>query len=371
MSELKIFLNRTEAEKYIELNSGATWNVLMCHEMPFTILTADKVAAPSTGTRITNKTGCNACYNSTKRYWLSEFCQTHNVKLVIGGHKHTQATTYPIIENITYDKFHVKEGVPTSDQLPETGNEDYDVRKVSASETVEGKTIPANSNYVWVNGVWNAPDYYGFDFSLDESGVTRAVDTNHPIITVSEGTGGTLYMIWGAESLVTNVDGYKYPDTWFENGVLKNDDKIKRAAGICTFELEENIEEGTIPVLYAMSQATGYKHTSNKELPSPDIPWLQNYFPASVDWSTITPTVSNDQKFPFFTIWTITNDKIEGKIRKVNGIFDSKGKFDINRQGPNVKKGISSLDGTKKIESISGIGVSGMSEGTDLIEINA
>lgn len=265
-------------EDDLAMYSGASWNILMCHEMPFTILVASKVNSPAGEPRITAKTGCNACFNTTKQYWLSEFCQTHNIRLVIGGHKHTEAVSYPILENVKY------------------------------------------------------------------SGETRTVDSNHPIMVV--------------DSSVTLVEynGYKYPDTWFNEGEPKDDSTIRKM-GICTFEYAENIDSGVTPVVYSMSQATGYKHTSNKELPSPDIPWLQYYFPATVTWSDPSsisaPTVNSNQRYPFYTVWTVTNNKITGEVRKVRGIL-IKGKFDVNIQGPSVKKGISAEDGVTPLHSING-----------------
>ena len=100
-----------------------------------------------------------------------------------------------------------------------------------------------------------------------------------------------------------------------------------------------------------MSQATGYKHTSNKELPSPHIPWLKYYYPAD------NGKVNNGQKFPFYTVWSITDEKIEGRVRKVVGAFNRDGKFDINIDGKYTLKDNSAAahDGTTKIKSENGL----------------
>ena len=102
----------------------------------------------------------------------------------------------------------------------------------------------------------------------------------------------------------------------------------------------------TSPVVYAMSQATGYKHTSNKELPSPGIPWLRYYFPCTVDGGASPtqkqlegPSANKYQKFPFYTVWDITPTTITGNVRKVYGAFNDGGKFDINVDGQYVKNG--------------------------------
>lgn len=63
-------------------------------------------------------------------------------------------------------------------------------------------------------------------------------------------------------------------------------------------------------VRYVMCQATGYKLTSNKELPSQNIPWLLEYYPVSTqqeDNSTNTATVkvNTAQQYPNYIIWNI------------------------------------------------------------------
>ena len=116
-----------------------------------------------------------------------------------------------------------------------------------------------------------------------------------------------------------------------------------------------------------MSQATSYKHTSNKELPSDNIPWLRYYYPAS------GKNAASGQKYPFYTVWSINSAKITGNVRKVVGAFgggagSSNGKFDINVDGEYVLKGKCATDGQhdKALYSINGL-----EEGADtkIIEI--
>lgn len=294
-------------ENDISANTGYDWTIMLCHEMPFTIQTAKVVqgrvnAEPLVSPdRIKNGSGCSACANiaNSMKYWVSEFCQTNGIKLVIGGHKHTQATTFPILENIVYE------------------------------------------------------------------GGERIVDSFHPIIPVN---ATTLANIWSATTLVEYTGGYKYPDTWFtatevsgETIYTPKDSATERKIGFCTFEYEENIDSGLTPVIYAMSQATGYKHTSNKELPSPDIAWLKYYFPATVNWADpdhdYDPKKNSGQMFPFYTKWDITPNKIEGNVRKGYGIFNGKGKFDINIEGAYARKDMNCLpaEAGQPITSINGI----------------
>lgn len=278
-------------ENDVALNSNKVWTVAYCHEMPFTILTPSAIL----GTTINaERKGSSANTNTPQnmKYWFSEFCQTHNIPLVFGGHKHTEATTYPLLENVTYD------------------------------------------------------------------GTSRTVNSMKPIVVVN---AVSLAEFSGATTL-KEYNGDKYPDSWFDGDTLKS--TCSRMTEISKFIMEDELDNGTVPVVYAMSQATSYKHTSNKELPSPDIPWLRYYFPSTVGSDLDSPTVNKYQKFPFYTVWEITPTKITGNVRKVYGAFNDSGKFDINIDGQYVKDGYCATTSTAadsigghntKIFSINGI----------------
>ena len=87
-------------------------------------------------------------------------------------------------------------------------------------------------------------------------------------------------------------------------------------------------------VKYVMSQATGFKLVSNKELPAKNIPWLLEYYPVATQvenntTNTATVTVNSQQNFPHYMIWdfrsgvetengaTITRDRIKGNSYKI------------------------------------------------------
>ena len=80
---------------------------------------------------------------------------------------------------------------------------------------------------------------------------------------------------------------------------------------------------------------------------------MKHYYPTPYG-----STAANDgQKFPFYTVWTVnTNTSITGEVRKAVGIFDNKGKFDINKDWPYVSKGISTIDRKSPIASVNGLG---------------
>lgn len=131
--------------------------------------------------------------------------------------------------------------------------------------------------------------------------------------------------------------GQKFPKSWQGD---QNYDMVKH---LCTFELVEKI---TAPI-YIMCQATGYKHTSNKELPSPNIPWLRYYFPASITINSrddVTAKVNAGQRYPFYIKYFMDKKKIDdltyyGKttatVRKLGNVFNNSGKYNVNIEGLN------------------------------------
>ena len=58
-----------------------------------------------------------------------------------------------------------------------------------------------------------------------------------------------------------------------------------------------------------------------------------------------------------FTVWHFTPNTITGDVRKVYGVFNASGKFDINAEWPFVKEGYSAVekDWSTRIHSINGI----------------
>lgn len=81
-------------------------------------------------------------------------------------------------------------------------------------------------------------------------------------------------------------------------------------------------------VRYVMCQATGYKLTSNKELPAKNIPWLLEYYPVSSQvenptTNTATVKVNSAQQYPNYIIWNIgTGTEMESE-----GTTESRGRI--------------------------------------------
>lgn len=207
-------------EKDIETAKNNNPNVkcvAFMHEIPFSIVVGDSndgykaVARQSIkGSKLNNdfSEGITKTEGTDNKHYeggcnFSEFFQENNIKLALGGHKHTYSLSYPIKENVSYA----------------------------------------------------------------EDG-TRTVDYNNPIIDNDEG------------------------------------------------------------VVYAMSQATGYKLVSNKELPGIGITWLRKYYPVSVQG-----VASPSQYYPMYSLINVTGDNLTLQSFAVYNIYgEGKIPFNINNQ---------------------------------------
>jgi hypothetical protein len=260
-------------ETDLSRNTSQLWNVAYCHEMPFTMITQEaKNAYYYNGIEYSSGKERSGSHMNTintsdnMHYWFSRFCQTHNIRLVLGGHKHTYCVTYPLKETIVNNEI------------------------ISMKPTIQ--------------------------VTLD--------DLQNMFTTACTG-------LYTETSGVTS--GYSYPSTWKENP------SVEELKHFCTFELVDKINA---PV-YAMCQATGYKHTSNKELPAPNIPWLKEYFPATVtikSQNSVIATVNKNQRYPFYITWNVTPTEIIGKVSKIANVFDSGGLFNVNMPQSNIPSAI-------------------------------
>lgn len=286
-------------EKDIQLNSGSTWNIAYCHEMPFTIIT-DKAMAGFYDTDLTkgkevpsknNRGGSrmNIVTKTKNKYWFSQFCQNNNIRLVMGGHKHTQAISWPLKENVD-----------------DNGN-------VNSMKPI---------------------------IQVTQSDLNNYFNSSTHLITINDSS---------------ELNGQSFPNTWFITGSQYKTEAtqeeiattdLRRNCHFCTFELVTDI---TAPV-YSMSQATGYKHTSNKELPAERIPWCRHYFPSTrtVVGEEISSTVNKAQRYPFYTVYNVTEDYITIDVKRVQEVI-VEGVFNINVQGESLK------NGTKKVSVDNGL----------------
>ena len=97
---------------------------------------------------------------------------------------------------------------------------------------------------------------------------------------------------------------------------LFNDSEVENIA-MTSVQVGEETKKG---VIYVMSQATGFKLQSNKDIPSPNIPWLSKYFAGTIKGESIS--VNSRQKAPTFIMWDITTNKISMETYQVENVTD-------------------------------------------------
>ena len=106
-------------------------------------------------------------------------------------------------------------------------------------------------------------------------------------------------------------------DMVYYDGLSTEDKKL------CQIQIVEKI---TAPI-YVMSQASGYKLFSNKDIPAPRIPWLASYFPGVMKEGFLTNNMG--QRIPMYIKWDVTNEGIEGHVYQVHNIMTN-GTYNVN-----------------------------------------
>lgn len=228
--------------------------IAACHEMPFTVITNSSIAtgqerySRSLGPNGTALIGshCNQIDKTETgagTYWLSRLLEYKGVKLMIGGHKHTYACTYPVREYFFFGQ---------------NKNSKDNFAEYSMSNTLQ----------------------------------------NDNVRFVAEGKDYT-----------------KFPLT-------KREDVGQAPTGFFPYTSVPNLEGG---VTYFMCQATGFKLTSNKELPS-----ANQKFSLAIPETTVkngNDTANANQKYPMFGIIRLVDSDYSIELVRIANILTSTAKF--------------------------------------------
>lgn len=255
---------------YNMFNSASNKNIIgICHEMPFTVITRDGLS-PSNSDNYRSLSGSGKTligshtnqingYDIVGIHWFSRLMEYFNVKLCLGGHKHTYACTFPLCEYYYYDN-----GSKNS---------------LSDGFMPMESTLENDLNVSWIVG----------DNNL----------TKKPLLDTS----------WGA---TYSFDG----DTaHFSPATLAN--------------LSDSTKYH--PVVYMMCQASGYKLTSNKELPS-TYQHFSRIIPETTEGSgSGSDKADVNQQFPMVAITKFVESgnsvNYVVELARVHNIFNNKQKF--------------------------------------------
>lgn len=311
---------------YTWLNTNDTDNdvnvknvVVAMHEMPFTVITnaslknAKADTIPCTRNYPTNYKRLGSNVNQLKDtedrgiYWCSRLLEYFNCKLVIGGHKHTYALSYPIKEK--YSWTYKNNGVTS-----EVKDSEDEIKPMF--ETLEGEA-GADPTY---NISWG--------ISLADSSVRTEYNITSDTSLVN------------ANKMLNSTKTPYVPKNLYDN---YGKDNITSGLFRCCTPTTEYDEKYDGFVSYSMCQATGYKLKSNKELPSATqvfskiIPKTTNPNPGGSGSDGPSP----EQLYPMYSILEFSDDckEVTVTMNRITGIFKSDGE-DKFTQGDYGKTGM-------------------------------
>lgn len=124
---------------------------------------------------------------------------------------------------------------------------------------------------------------------------------------------------------------------------------------VARYEIVDKIDAPT----YVMSQATGYKLVSNKELPSSNIytiPWLLSYFKATKS-TPKSSTENRAQHFPMYIVYTLEQDKITVEAKQIQGIWNV-----------NITRNTASFDPNVRLTDVSAVSMTLSQASSDDLE---
>ena len=262
-----------------------------CHEMPFTVITnaclkwhddenkqigryrslSDANTPALIGSHLNQLTKAE---DGKGIYWFSRLLEYRNIKVCLGGHKHTYACTYPLRENYIY----------TIDNTTKYSLTDG---PMSMSSTLENDTA-----------IW----------AINGKNLSKFPIAKRP------------------EEYINN-DNANEIETFNITDNVSFDIKVSNNPNRFWPLVDEHTDYPKVS--YLMSQATGYKLTSNKELPSEMQKFAMILPKTTISDGSDSP--SADQKLPMFTSLDLSliegNMSFKYKVGRFDNIFNASSKF--------------------------------------------
>ena len=329
---------------YNWLNTNATSAepktvIVAMHEMPFTVITqqsltkskSDYMAATrnhptAAKARVGSNTNQLAIGERRGLYWCSRLLEHFGCKLVIGGHKHTYALSYPIKEKYRWSHNGGEEILSLTQRKPMSATLEDEAVKA------DGSTPEYVINWLIPQGSSELDQYYG----ASDTNKYALNTTKTPYIPYE------LYSVYG-EAAFGSADGI-----------------FRCCTPVTELEYSHNGDKYDGFVTYSMCQATGYKLKSNKELPS-SLQVFSKIIPQTTngkdEYGNNSDSPNGNQLYPMYSVIEINYadreingntvkviDNINVRMRRVTNVFQSNGtdKFDQGKYGKN-KPGLEEL----------------------------
>ena len=291
--------------------------IAACHEMPFTVVTNACCTETEQLKRFRSMSDAKApgkligshmnqlepTENGAGVYWFSRLLESTGVKLCIGGHKHTYAISYPVREYYKYTKEY---DVNTGEYVT------VDKCSLGDGPMVMGPTLEEDAA---VNWIWKA------------EAPTNDKNKEYPwCSTETKANSNKYYLDTNNNELTQDINWSKLPITYRGSNTI-NDTLLAIDKFYPSMPLYEDDGFLDKAVTYIMCQATGYKLTSNKELPTPN-QTFSRIIPVTSNGADGTDTPDNNQKFPMYIKYIIeSNGDCNVYLARAKNIFNAKYKF--------------------------------------------
>lgn len=301
--------------------------VVAMHEMPFTVITKaslDNAKSaqlkctrnhPTNGSRVGSNTNQLNIDENRGIYWCSRLLEYFGCKLVIGGHKHTYALSYPIKERYTWvNKNETETPVHYSNTK---SNGKYDIKPMYSTLADEAGENP-DYNISWNIGL----------STETEEGTANRTEFNISTVVTAVPNDATLN---------TTKTPYIPESMYNEYGKLTYSSQNSGIFRCCTpINVEDSNYDGFIN--YSMCQATGYKLKSNKELPS-QLQVFSKIIPMTTHASS-GDSPSGEQLYPMYSVLEFNNDcsEVDVKMMRIQNIFKANGKDKFDQLNYGTKK---------------------------------
>ena len=242
--------------------------VVFTHEMPFNIISSSSYRRYDIGASVPRETA-KAYLNRYHNFEYQRLFKLWGIPLVMGGHKHTAAITYPVYD--APDNFN-----PTS----------------------------SNNNIMKNTG---------------PNGTFSKKTTFNPFIQVRK---SDVVGWWeGLDTKIKNFCGEIYNNTNQSidlgggDAIAAKDSRLRTIPNKSRFRLE--IVDSISAPSYVMCQATGFKNKSNSDLAAGEneIPWERFYVAGDTDGHVV------GQCYPFFTLYEVTDNNISVKMYKIDNMY--------------------------------------------------
>lgn len=293
--------------------------VVAMHEMPFTVITntslknamADQIPCtrnhPTNGSRLGSNVNQLAKTENRGIYWCSRLLEYFGCKLVIGGHKHTYALSYPIKEKYFWS---------SEKQLKDGSTTEYEYINMIDSIDTTKPHKPMLETLEDEAGVYPT-NYISWDISLADVNVRNEYNITTDTSAVNN-----------EKTLNSTKTPYIPQNLYNQYGKDVTDNASTGLFRCCTPTGSYN-EKYDGFVSYSMCQATGYKLKSNKELPSATqvfskiIPMTQNDDPGGSGSDGPSP----EQLYPMYSILEFNDDcsELTVSMNRITGIFKKDG----------------------------------------------